>query len=231
MLCPEVSDNIACWLSSNGQGQSWPQQSTNTASCGIDANDECLDRFGGMPNMVSNRGNQGDSARDMLSLALFFLEILQLRRTPAEVPASNTIFLILFALDCALAAVAFELFGSSEPLLRALTANVALLFMLAGVFWLKRAHARFLQSTNAALGASAVLYSFGIAIGLLYQSIKASLGPVLNEFFSLTLLTLEIWLALVIAHILRCALGLRFWQALLIAIAMQVVQFALARLL
>ena len=165
----------------------------------------------------------------MTNLMMFFLELLQLRRTPADLPASSLLFALLFSLNCALGATAHAIFVTNDSLLRALAAEVLLLAMLAALFWLKRAQQRFLQSATAATGASIVMFCMAIVIGLIYQSVGASLGPALNGFFGLMLLTLVLWFVSVLAHILRMAIGLPYWQAILIAMAMHVLQIALAR--
>jgi len=165
----------------------------------------------------------------MINLIMFFLELLQLRRTPADLPSSTLLFALLFSLNCILGAAAHAIFASNDSLLRALAAEVLLLAMLAALFWLKRAQLRFLQSATAATGASIVMFCMAILIGLFYQSLGASLGPALGGFFALMLVTLLIWFVGVLAHILKMALNLPFWQAILIAMAMHVLQIALAR--
>lgn len=164
----------------------------------------------------------------MTNLMMFFLELLQLRRTPADLPSSTVLFALLFSLNCVLGTIAHAIFVSNDSLLRTLAAEVLLLAMLAALFWLKRAQPRFLQSATAATGASIVMFCMAIVIGLIYQSTGTSLGPALNGFFGLMLLVLLLWFVSVLAHILKTALGLPFWQAMLIAMAMNVLQIALA---
>ena len=165
----------------------------------------------------------------MTNLMMYFLELLQLRRTPADLPASSLLFALLFSLNCVLGATAHTIFATNDSLLRVLAAEVLMLSMLAALFWLKRAQLRFLQSATAATGASIVMFCMAIVIGLIYQSLGSSLGPALNGFFGLMLLTLVLWFVAVLAHILRMAVGLPYWQAILIAMAMHVLQIALAR--
>jgi hypothetical protein len=165
----------------------------------------------------------------MTNLVMFFLELLQLRRTPADLPVSNALFALLFSINCALGALAHSMFVTSDSLLRTLAGEVLMLVMLALLFWLKRAQPRFLQSAIAATGASAVMFCMAIVIGAIYQSTGTSLGPVLTGFFGLMLLTLIFWFVAVLAHILKAALVLPLWQATLIALAMYSLQVSLAR--
>jgi hypothetical protein len=154
----------------------------------------------------------------MLSLLVYFLEQLQFSRTPAELPRSSVLFALLFGLDWWLHAITLEALGQSDPGVRALVRSVLLSALLAALFHQRGRLDRLLQSLCAIYGAALVLGIFASVIAVFAHSVERSAGPALLVFVGLLISILLFWFLALLAHILKQALSLQFWQSTLLAL-------------
>lgn len=158
----------------------------------------------------------------MNDLIRYFWGLCLLRLTPAGLPQSPWLMQSMLVLNLVVnGALGMGVFGALWPALLAAVIEVALSagLLFAGLQVRGRAQ-RWLQSYTALLGAGVVL---GV-IALLYRSLFAMLGlgaAVVPD------LLLFVWSLLVMAHVLRHALDIRLFPALVIVIAYTMFLFGL----
>jgi hypothetical protein len=147
-------------------------------------------------------------------------ELLQLRGTPADAPASTWLLLQLLILGLMSSVLYLQALGT-EILFGALVGR--LLLRLAMIYAVMRVFghtARFLQTTIA-------LYAVGVFLAFLLLPVAAALvrsqgdAPDFGlQFLQLGFVSLLLWSIVVEAHIFRHALGLKFWYALPLALGL-----------
>lgn len=147
-------------------------------------------------------------------------ELLQLRGSPADAPASSWLLVQLLALDLISSVLYLQALGS-EVLFGALVGR--LLLRIAMIYAVMRAFGRaprFLQTTLA-------LYAVGVLLTFVLLPIAAALVRSQSDtpdfglqFLQLGFLSLLLWSIVVEAHIYRHALNLKFWYALPLALGL-----------
>ncbi len=155
-----------------------------------------------------------------IALLRWTTELLQLRGTPADAPASSWLLLQLLVLDLISSVLYLQALGS-EVLFGALLGRMALrLSMIYAVMRVFGRTPRFLQTTLS-------LYAVGVMLTFLLLPIAAALvrsqgaAPDFGlQFLQLGFLSLLLWSIVVEAHIFRHALGLKFWYALPLALGL-----------
>jgi hypothetical protein len=147
-------------------------------------------------------------------------ELLQLRGTPADAPASSWLLLQLLLLDLISSVLYLQALGS-EVMFAALLGRMALrLAMIYAVMRVFGRTPRFLQTTVS-------LYAVGVLLTFLLLPMAAALVRSQGEapdfglqFLQLGFLSLLMWSIVVEAHIFRHALGLKFWYAMPLALGL-----------
>lgn len=158
-----------------------------------------------------------------MSLAALFrwtTDLLQLRGTPADAPASTWLLLQLLALELISNVLYLQAMGS-EVLFGALIGRMLLrIVLIYVVLSLFGRQPRFLQTAIA-------LYAVGVLLTFVLMPIAAALvrspsdSPDFGlQFLQLGFLSLLLWSIVVEAHIFRLALGLKFWYALPLSFAL-----------
>ena len=147
-------------------------------------------------------------------------DLLQLRGSPADAPASNWLLLQLLALELISNVLYLQAMGS-EVLFGALIGRMLLrILLIYAVLNLFGRKPRFLQTAIA-------LYAVGVLLTFVLMPIAAALvrsstdSPDFGlQFLQLGFLSLLLWSIVVEAHIFRHALGLKFWYALPLSLAL-----------
>ena len=155
-----------------------------------------------------------------IALLRWTTELLQLRGTPADAPPSLLLLLQLMLLDVISSVLYLQALGS-ELVISALVGRILLrLSMIYGVLRLFRREPRFLQTTVALYAVSALLTFILLPIAAALVRSQADSPDFGVQFLQLGFLSLLLWSIVVDAHILRHALGLKFWFALPLSLAM-----------
>lgn len=155
-----------------------------------------------------------------LALLHWTFDLLQLRGTPADAPPSLRLLLQLMLLDVISSVLYLQALGS-EVVIGALAGRILLrLGMIYGVLRLFRHEPRFLQTTVALYAVSALLTFILLPIAAALVRSQADSPDFGVQFLQLGFLSLLLWSIVVDAHILRHALGLKFWFALPLSLAM-----------
>ena len=147
-------------------------------------------------------------------------DLLQLRGTPADAPPSLWLLLQLMALDL-ISSVLYLQALNSEVVVDALIGRMLLrVGMIYGVLALFGRTPRFLQTTLSLYAVSALLTFILLPIAAALVRSQADSPDFGVQFLQLGFLSLLLWSIVVDAHILRHALGLKFWFALPLSLAM-----------
>lgn len=153
-----------------------------------------------------------------LALLRWTIDILLLRGTPADAPASTALLLQLLVLDLISSLLYLQAMGSEilfAPLLGRLLLRIVLVY---GALWLFGRQQRFLQAAIA-LYAVSVLLTFvlmPVAAALVRSPTEsADLG---TQFLQLGFLSILLWSIVIDAHVFRHALNLRIWYTLPLAL-------------
>jgi hypothetical protein len=147
-------------------------------------------------------------------------DLLQLRGTPADAPASTWLLLQLLLLDLISSVLYLQALGSAV-LFGALVGRMLLrMTMIYAVLRVFGRAPRFLQTVVS-------LYAVSVLLTFLLLPIAAALvrsqgdAPDFGlQFLQLGFLSLLLWSIVVEAHIYRHALGLKFWYALPLALGL-----------
>lgn len=153
-----------------------------------------------------------------LSLLRWTFDLLQLRGTPADAPASAVLLLQLLVLDLVSSLLYLQAMGTEvlfAPLLGRLALRLALVY---GVLHLFGRQQRFLQ-TAIALYAVSVLLTFVLmpVAAALVRSPTESIDLGL-QFLQLGFLSILLWSIVIDAYVLRHTLNLRIWYTLPLAL-------------
>ena len=148
-------------------------------------------------------GSFGSPARAVLKLLNFFVDLCLLRRAPQDLPASQSLLVVVLVVN-ALAGIVLgvQTWAGAGVALAATALDIA---VLLGLLWtalrMRGVTPRFTQAATALLGA-----------GILFTLLAMPLQPLLDtpeeiEGGALLYLLLLIWVQLVYGHVLRHALN------------------------
>ena len=158
---------------------------------------------------------------NLIALLQPFWQICLLRRGPQSLPASYGLLGVLLLLHVALGAtLEFLSPASGRPLLGALLSTFAMLVMVSMLLQLTGFGRRLLQTLSAVAGCDLVIGAL-----LLPLFAIATPEPPLAVLLVLAWFGLLLWNLTITAHILRCAIEVPFWVALVIAIGMVALLF------
>lgn len=155
-----------------------------------------------------------------LALLRWTADLLQLRGTPADAPPSLVLLLQLMLLDLISSVLYLQALGSEIELGSLIGRMLLRVGMIYGVLSLFRRQPRFLQTTLALYAVSALLTFILLPIAAALVRSQADSPDFGVQFLQLGFLSLLLWSIVVDAHILRHALGLKFWFALPLSLAM-----------
>ncbi|WP_223807001.1 hypothetical protein [Marichromatium sp. AB31] len=163
----------------------------------------------------------------MQALIMFFAELCWLRRTPQQLPASETLFVVVLLADLLVGMLVGVSAGIGwwPSLLQALAEIVLTLAALyVGLSAVRHAR-RFLQTATALLGAGALLGLLALVpLGL---QPTGSRETELAALGALLFLALVVWSLVVTGHILRHAFVIGLGQGVAIALAFELFAVAL----
>ncbi|HEY4645969.1 MAG TPA: hypothetical protein VIH25_06775 [Steroidobacteraceae bacterium] len=154
----------------------------------------------------------------MVELIKVFVDIALLRKGPQDLPSSALLLLVIVAIYCGFTLTFGRLLPSPEQSF-ALRTAVELALGL-GWIWAMLAifgrAARFLQTATAMFGTSALLTP--PVLGLLAMVLKIGQTNPLAVPLLFALLGVLVWYVLITAHILRSALELRLFVAIILTL-------------
>jgi hypothetical protein len=166
----------------------------------------------------------------LLALLSWSFSVLQLRGTPADAPPSQKLLLQLLLLDLVSSVLYLEAIGTDYT---ALALAGRLLLRLGSIWLVLRVFGheqRFLQTSITLYAVSALLTFIMLPIaGGLVRS-PTDDPDLFAQILQLGFLTLLLWSIVVDAHVLRHALGIKFWWALALAMGLFMVYNELAEL-
>lgn len=163
-------------------------------------------------------------------LAVWATELTQLRGTPADAPLSTVLLLQLLLLDLLFNLLYAELAGVEIGLGRFIghtLLSAALIYLVMRAFG--RA-CRFLQTLIALYAVSAVVTVVLFPIALALARSRGQEPDLGLQFLVLGYLIVRLWSIVIQAHILRHALGLKFWYALPLSFGLYILDTQMASL-
>ncbi len=153
----------------------------------------------------------------MSRLLQLFIDICLFRARPQDLPASP--FLLLLCIVVSIATGFIPVLNHLKGVYPALAASLMdtgliLLFLRGGLYFLEK-EPRFLQTATAIFGSGAVI---NIPLLVLELMFAAAQSDVMQAVATLLFLLLVVWSLLVLGHILRYALDIRFAGGVAIAL-------------
>lgn len=151
----------------------------------------------------------------MNSLFRFFFDLILLRRTPQELPASSTLLGLMLVVNLLVGtAGTLDNFGGILPSLSANLLDICVILGLLYVALVLVSHrARFVQTATAILGVGTL---FGIIVLILVLLMGGDRVP--GEIIGLSNLVLLIWLHVALGHVLRHALEVTLGKGIFAAV-------------
>jgi hypothetical protein len=168
--------------------------------------------------IIGSRTHCWKLAAIVIPLLRVFIDIALRRKGPQDLPASALLLLLVVAIYCALTLVFGRLLPRPEGsfVLRTaveLALSLGWIWALLAIFG--RA-ARFLQTATAMFGAAALLTP--PVLGLLAMALKLGQTSPLAVPVLFALLGVLVWYVLITAHILRSALELKLFVAIILTL-------------
>ncbi len=154
----------------------------------------------------------------MLDLLRVFVDIALWRRGPQHLPASGLLLLITAAVYCALTLAFGSIVSRPEDRLEMRTAlelglGIGWIWLMLALFGRSQ---RFFQTATAILGTTALLTP--LVLGLQGGLVRLGQTHVLTVPLLFGLLTVVVWYLLITAHILRSALEVSLFVAILLTL-------------
>ncbi len=153
----------------------------------------------------------------MSRLLQLFIDICLFRARPQDLPVS--LFLLLVCIAVSIATGFFPVLNHLKGIYPALAASLMdagliLLFLRGGLYFLEK-EPRFLQTATAIFGSGAVI---NIPLLLLELMVSGAQTDVMKAVAALLFLLMVVWGLMVLGHILRHALDIRFAGGVAIAL-------------
>jgi hypothetical protein len=153
------------------------------------------------------------------------VEILRLKATPADLPASPVLLLLVIALNLLLSVYYLSVIPAQDPYGRFLFGFAFGLLLVWSLLRLWRREARFLQTQIALSGTDALLTVILLPLtALLQQAVATDPGSGQAQLLSLAWIVVLVWNLIVSGHILRSALELPLLAGVALALTLFIIQ-------
>ncbi len=153
------------------------------------------------------------------------VQILRLKATPADLPASPVLLVLVLALNLLVSLYYLSVIPVQDPHGRFLFGFAFGLLLVWSLLRLWRREARFLQTQIALSGTDALLTIALLPLTLLLQqAVAVDPGSAEAQFLSLAWIVVLVWNLVVSGHILRSALELPLLAGVALALTLFIIQ-------
>lgn len=160
------------------------------------------------------------------------VQIIRLKASPADLPASPTLFVLVLVLNLLVSIYYLSSVPAEEPYGRFLFSVAFGLLLTWALLRLWRREARFLQTVIALSGTDALLTIALLPLTLLLQQqLAVDPNSAQAQLLSLAWIVVLVWNLVVSGHILRCALELPLLAGVGVALTLFIVQVMMGQLL
>jgi hypothetical protein len=163
----------------------------------------------------------------LITLFQFFVDLCLLRRNPQDLPASTALFgvILVVALFAGLLLALTAGAGFGQAFAQSVLDLLLLLGVLHVALKATDKQARYVQTATALLGADALIGVIALVPVSLAMPVEGSEPGANTLLAGLMFIALVVWSVLVVGHILRHAFDLPLAQAVVIAVAFDVLSF------